>query len=293
MVADSRDFEDLVAIAHAGSLSAAAKRRGVAISTISRRIESLERALNLALIDRRSDGARLTEHGRQLAALAEPVAAQVDRVVQAAAAMVAGARMRPVRITATEFVISDVLAPHLPALTRDGAAFPIHLQSQSDVVSLAARGADLAVRMIRPDGASLFIRKLPELRLGLFASHDYLAGRSPAAIDLGHERFLIYDDSYGRLPELDWFARAGLAGSLAVATGSTRALLVAAEAGCGIAMLPAIFGLRSQRLVELPTPIPMPSRTPYLVVHRDMRQQPEVRIVHRWIVSAFAALMAR
>lgn len=293
MPADSRDFEDLVAIAQAGSLSAAAKRRGVAISTISRRIEALERALNLALIDRRADGARLTEHGRELAALAEPVAAQVERVMRAAAALVAGARTRPVRVTATEFVISDVLAPHLPALTAAGANFPLHLRSQADVVSLAARNADLAVRMVRPDGASLFIRKLPELRLGLFASHDYLAGRSPAAINLSDERFLVYDDSYGRLPELDWLARAGLAGSVALATGSTRGLLVAAEAGAGVAMLPAVFGSKSAELVELPSPPSIPARTPYLAVHRDLRQQPDVRMVHRWVVSAFTALVAR
>ena len=56
------------------------------------------------------------------------------------------------RISATEFVISDVLAPALDRLWVMGADFPVHLQSQADVVSLAGRDADLAIRMVRPEG---------------------------------------------------------------------------------------------------------------------------------------------
>ncbi len=194
------------------------------------------------------------------------------------------------RISATEFVISDVLAPSLDRLWMMGADFPVHLQSQADVVSLAGRDADLAIRMVRPEGASLYARRLADIRLGLFASVDYIAGREPAAIDLKAERLLIYDDSYGRLPELDWVTRHGLSDAVVMRTGSTRGLLAAALAGAGVALLPVPFALRVGTLVELPPPSALPSRQPWLIVHRDLRGLPTITLAQKWVAQAFASL---
>lgn len=290
MPLDPQDLADLIAIRDAGTLSAAAKTRGVAVSTVSRRIETLEQALGLQLVDRRTDGVRLTGAGLAVAEAASPIAEQMRRVERVAESLRQGDKTVPVRISATEFVISDVLAPALDRLWAMGADFPVHLQSQADVVSLAGRDADLAIRMVRPEGASLYARKLADIRLGLFASADYLAGRQPAAIELKAERLLIYDDSYGRLPELAWVARHGLADAVAMRTGSTRGLLAAALAGAGIALLPAPFALRAGTLIEIPPPSALPSRLPWLIVHRDLRRLPGIRLVQKWVAQAFASL---
>lgn len=290
MPLDPQDLGDLIAIRDAGTLSAAAKARGVAVSTVSRRIETLEAALGLQLVDRRTDGVRLTGAGSAIAEAAAPIGEQMRRVERVAESLRQGIKTVPVRISATEFVISDVLAPALGQLWGMGADFPVHLQSQADVVSLAGRDADLAIRMVRPEGASLYARRLADIRLGLFASADYLAGRAPAAIDLNGERLLIYDDSYGRLPELDWVTRHGLSDAVAMRTGSTRGLLAAALAGAGIALLPVPFALRTGTLIEVPPPTALPSRQPWLIVHRDLRGRPAIRLVQKWVVQAFASL---
>lgn len=279
-------FDLLVAVARGGSFSAAAKRQGIAVSTVARRIEALERQLGLALIDRRADGAVLTDHGTRIAEAAEPLAEQLDRVRRAAASLKSESRMPPVRLSATEFVISDVLAPRLDRLWVKGEPLQLQLQVQADLVSLAARDADLAVRMVRPEGASLIIRKLPDLPLGLFAARSYLAGRDPAALDLSGERLLTYDDSYGLTPELRWLRTSGLGGAVAMRTGSTRALLSAARAGAGVALLPVPIAAREPELVPLPAP-PLPPRTPFLVVHRDLRRDPAVRRVRDWAAACF------
>ena len=288
---DPRDLDDLIAIWRAGSLSAAAKRRGVAISTISRRIEALEIALKLRLVDRQAKGTTLTRHGEEIAKAAEPMAEQLARVARLADGLRSEGGTLPVRLSATEFVISDVLAPALPQLWAKGGDFPLHLQSQGDVVSLAARDADLAVRMSRPEGASLIIRKLPMLHLGFFASCDYIGERDPHQLDLAHEKLLIYDDSYGRLPELDWLQSLGLHMSVAMRTGSTRGLMTAALSGAGIALLPKAIAQREDSLVEIETASNPPPRTPWLIVHRDLRSQPSIRMVHQWVLETFAALV--
>ncbi len=288
---DPRDLDDLIAIWRAGSLSAAARRRGVAISTISRRIEALEIALKLRLVDRQANGTRLTRHGEEIAKAAEPMAEQLARVSRLADGLRSEGGSLPVRLSATEFVISDVLAPALPQLWAKGGDFPVHLQSQGDVVSLAARDADIAVRMSRPEGASLIIRKLPALHLGFFASTGYLGTRDSAKLDLPLERLLIYDDSYGRLPELDWLQGLGLRAAVAMRTGSTRGLLTAALAGAGIALLPKAIARREASLVEVDAGSTPPPRIPWLIVHRDLRSQPSIRLVHKWVLETFNALV--
>lgn len=287
---DPRDLDDLVAIKRAGSLSAAAKRRGVAVSTISRRIGLLESAMKLPLVDRRANGTRLTRQGEEIARLAESLVDQLERITSAADALRADGSRRPVRITATEFVVAEVLSPALPRLWAMGCDFPVHLQSQGEIVSLAGREADVAIRMSRPEGASLIIRKLAEIRLAHYASRAYLADRDPTAIDFRREKLIVYDDSYGRMPELDWISQAGLADAIAMRTGSTRALLQAVLSGAGIAQLPKAFASRKADLVELPVLVQTPPRIPWLIVHRDLRHYPSIRIVKRWIIEAFAKL---
>lgn len=289
---DASEFDDLVAVAHAGSLSAGAKKRGLAIATMARRIDALEAKTGLRLLDRRTDAGRLTAEGLQIAVLAEPLVEQVARVAHAVEVLRSGgAKAMPVRVSAIEFLISDVLAPALPALWKHGLKFPVQLQSQSEVVSLEGGDTDLAIRMVRPKGKSLVARKLGEMRLGFYASPAYLAGRDPAALDLKRERLLTYDDSYGRLPEIDWLAAQDLTAAVAMSTGSTRALHVAARRGAGIAILAQAFGDRDPGLLAIPQGQSLPSREPWLIVHRDFRAEPNIRAVQRWIVAAFASLL--
>src|SRR5882672_1996949 len=108
------DLAWLLAIARTRSLSAAARARGVAVSTAARRLDALEAELGLRLVDRRPDGARLTPDGARIAALAEPAIESAELIARTAAVMRAGGDRLPVAISATEFIVSEVLAPALP-----------------------------------------------------------------------------------------------------------------------------------------------------------------------------------
>jgi DNA-binding transcriptional LysR family regulator len=285
------DLVYLLAVKEAGSLSRAAEKLDVATSTVARRLEALERGIGLRLLDRRADGVLLTPDGQRIATLAEGVKEDVARIEIAAAALRQREWTDPIRVSATEMVVADVLAPALPALWRKHARLRVQLSARGNVVSLAKREADVAVRMSKPQGDSLVARRLPAIRLGLYASRDYLGGRTPAEIDLPRERLLLYDETYGRIPELDWVQAADLAGAVHLRTGSTRALLRAAVVGAGIALLPAPFAAREADLVEIELPRPLAPRIPWVVVHRDLRRAQPIRAVMAWIAEAFAAVM--
>ncbi len=287
------DLGYLLAVARARSLSGAAQRLGVSTSTVARRLAALEAVLGLRLIDRRPDGAVLTPHGYRLAEQAGSVEERVAELERAAAALRQGAWPDPVAVTATEFVVSEILAPAVADLFARAPGLRLDLRSQSGVVSLAQREADVAIRMARPVGDSLFVRKLPAVHLGLYASRAYLNGRPPRSLDLTAERLLVYDETYGAIPELRWLEEASLAGAAFLRTPSTRALLNACTAGAGVGFLPKAFADAEPALVEVPPPHPIPPRTPWLVVHRDLRRVRAVRVVGDWIVATFDALLRK
>lgn len=269
-------------------LSLVARRLNLATSTVSRRIDALESELGLRVLDRRPDGVRLTPEGRRIAALAGPIVDQVDALRRAAEGLAVEASARPLVISATEFVVSDLLAPALPVLFQAAPDLSVVLRSQAEIVSLAHREADMAIRMSRPKGDSLLARRLGDIALGCYAHPDYLARR--VGRDFGAHRLLLYDDSYGRMHEIDWVAAAGLERAVGMRTPSTRGLLTAARAGAGVAILPTVYALRAG-LRPVPTPFDIPPRTAWLITHRDIRRLPAVRIAHRWVVQTFDAML--
>ncbi len=284
---NSRDLQCLVDVIDGASFTAAARRRGVAVSTVVRRIDALEADLGTRLIDRGQSGARLTAAGEQIVNLARVQIEGADRIRRLATAARSPALKETVTVSAAEFVVSERLAPALGRLYDLAPHIRIELHSQAQIVSLAARDADLAVRMSRPTGNSLLIRKLGRIDLGLYASTTYLADRLPATIDLSRERILTYDDSYGPTPEAAWATQTDLAEAVVLRTGSVRALLNATIAGLGIGLLPA-HAARTAGLVEIATAAPFEPRIPWLVVHRDLRRVPAIATVHDWIVDVFA-----
>ena len=284
---DSRDLRWLLDVVESGSFTEAARRRAVAVSTVTRRIDALEALLQTRLIDRAQPGARLTAAGERIATLARTQVEGAERIMLAATAARLPTVRETVTVSATEFVIAERLAPALGQLYATAASVSVDLQSQAHLISLSARDADLAIRMSRPEGNSLLIRKIGQIDLGLFASATYIAGRAVSAIDLSRERLLTYDDSYGRMPEYLWAAQVRLAHAVVLRTGSTRGLLNAAIAGIGIAILPRRDAV-AVGLVEMPAPLALEPRSAWLVVHRDLRKVPAIAATYDWIVASFA-----
>jgi DNA-binding transcriptional LysR family regulator len=286
------DWDDLRvfrAVAGAPTLTAAARHLGASVATVARRIDALEATLGFRLLDRSRAGVRLTTRGRAVFARAALAGDAVDDVARLAASLLTSAWPDPIRISATEPIVSDILAPALPKLLAAAPDIRVDLSSSTDVVSLAGREADVAVRLARPVGDSLVVRRLPPFDLGLFAAKSYLAGRRPADLDLRRERLLGFDASYGRIAEVAWMEKSGLADAVVVRSSSTRALINATRAGAGIGLLPQFLVRSDPTLLEIPGPTPMPSRPAWLVTHRDLRHARPLQIVREWISGAVRA----
>ena len=163
----------LAALEH-GTLSGAARALGSSQPTMGRYLTELESQLGVVLFERTGRGLRPTPTAQRLA--------EAARTMEAGALQLANRLPREqtqmtgsVRISASAAVSSLML----PAVLRDmRQALPqiqIELVSSDTMSNLLRREADIAVRMVRPDQATLVARKLGEVQIGLFAHRDYLA----------------------------------------------------------------------------------------------------------------------
>jgi DNA-binding transcriptional LysR family regulator len=164
------------AVADAGSLTRAGDSLHLSQSAVSRQIRALEESLNTTLFHRHARGLILTEQGELLF---DATSAMVKRLDTAAA------RIRDseeevfgeLRVTTTTGFGTLWLAPRLPALYDKYPNLKIDLLLDERVLDLPMREADVAIRMKEPSQADLIRRRLMTVRMRLYATPEYLAGR--------------------------------------------------------------------------------------------------------------------
>ena len=195
-------------VAEAGSFSAAARRLGMPVSTVSRQVAVLEDELGVRLIKRSTRSLRLTDAGTRILEQARrglEVSEAVDRLAAEQAAGVTGL----LRLSAPPGIAETLLAPVAAAFAE---AYPdVRLQASvcdppgNDPVAWA----DLAFRSGALKNSSLVALRVLRYRRRLVASPGYLARhRMPTRpSDLaGHRVLTLLDGS----PDRRWsFVRAG------------------------------------------------------------------------------------
>ncbi|QCP54137.1 LysR family transcriptional regulator [Trinickia violacea] len=282
---DTRIF---LAVQRERTLRGAAKTLDLDQATVGRRIAALERVLGATLFLRASDGYVLTPAGELALKAAEKMeqfAHELVRQTQGVDTRLEG----DVRVTTTDSLALEFL---IPAITRLHAKHPdvrVLMNTSTQMLNLAKREADIAVRTIKPENPDLIARRLARWPTGLFASKSYLKKRGepePGGAFAGHDIVMYQPYMTGcRAPTL-----AGEpihAGRIVSAVNSNLMLRSQIKAGLGIGEIPVLLGERDG-LVRL-----WPDRTrsvPYevwLVTHQDLRHTARIRAMIDQIVAVF------
>lgn len=240
-----------VAVMETGSFTAAAERLGTSSGQASKLVSRLENALGVRLLSRTTRSVSPTEAGRAYFDRLRPLLDELD-ALDAAIRDVSHAPRGRLRLSAPLTFGAMELAP---ALNRFAAEYPgieLDVGFSDRVVNLVDEGFDLAVRVGRPEDSSMIARKLCDVRIITVASPDWLDrhGEPAEPGDLAGLDCII--DSNFREPNRWPFRDAeGRAASVAV-TGrirysNTEACLGAAEAGLGLACVPAFVAADALR----------------------------------------------
>ena len=228
-------------VAELGSFSAAADGLDLSKSAVSKIVRGLEDELGARLLNRTTRRTSLTEAGTRYVERVGELLAALEEIEAEAADGRATPRGR-LRVNAPMSFGLLHVAPLLPALLEAHRDLEIDLVLNDRVVDLVDEGFDVAIRIGHLADSSLIARRLGETRLVLVSSARYLAGAPPlaAAADLAGHACLLY--AYGRWREEWRLVERGepvavrIRGPLRANNG--EALLRAASAGLGIALLP-------------------------------------------------------
>ena len=233
-----------VRVAEAGSFSAAARRAGISKSLLSRRVAALEDRLAARLLNRTTRRLALTETGAAFFERCQRILAEVEEAEALAAQLDAEPRGR-LRLAGPMSFGFQHLAPAVAAFMAAHPDLTVELDLNDRFVDLASEGHDMAVRIGRLAESSLIARRLAPCRLVVVASPDYLARRGTpetAAGLAGHDCLVYSNRSIAdewRLTGVNERIAARLNPRLYANNGD--ALLAAAEAGLGLAVLPSFL----------------------------------------------------
>ena len=286
------DLRYILAVHRHGSLGGAAKALGQNKSTVGRRVSALEADLGTSLLTRSSTGYELTEAGLKVVA----AATHVERQVNELAAAVGGhdlTQSGTVRVTVPAFFAQHVIIPALPELREHCPGLDVHLITTDDVLNLARREADIALRNVRPEQQSLVAVRAGAIAFAMYGSRDYIDRRGLPAdrSDLDGHDFIAYEQAVAHVAAYRWVN--DVAGSIAFRAKDAVSMLDAVVAGLGLGVLPCFLCDGVADLVCLETVGGRQPEDIWLVTHPDTRKVVRVRVVVDWLKEIFERNAAR
>jgi len=274
-----------LAVIDEGSLSAAARRIGVAQPTVRRRIEELEAEIGTPLFTRSPSGLLPTAQAEALAGHVRAMALAAEAFVRSASAEAREVAGR-VRISASEVVAIEVLPPILAALARQHPRLVIELSPSNRNEDVLRREADVAVRMVPPQQEALVAQRIGAIALGLHATADYLAARgTPRSLAEVRSHTLIGVEH--DTPVLRALQAKGLPigrDDFAFRSDHDLAQLAAIRVGLGIGICQVPLAARDGLVRLLPDAFGFDLET-WVVCHEDLRDVARVRAVFDALVA--------
>ena len=270
------DLRFFLAVARAGSISGAASQLGVNHSTVSRRINTYEKAHDVRLFERVPTGYELTVAGEHI----QHYALEIEQRVQAIERELYGrdARLQgPVRVTCYHGIATRVIIPELGRFREQYPDIDLELVVTTDVRDLSAREADIAVRGTPHPPEHLIGRKVANFVHGIYSSTRYI------------KRGLMRDELvlWRNDPEaFDWAQTYYPEARVALKVDDVVSMAEAVHAGLGLARLPCHMG-DCLDLYRLPIELPASDWGIWILSHADLRATARVRVCREFLVKLF------
>jgi len=276
-----------LAVLEKGSLLAASRDLQLSQPTIGRHVAELESQLGLVLFDRNGRGLLPTEAAYHLAESARIMQSGADQLARNVMGADLGAS-GTVRITASQPVSCYVLPPLLAQMRLSLPDIQVELVASNEVSNLLRREADIAVRMVQPEQASIIARRVGKVTLRACAHQDYLRRRG---VPRQPNDLLAHDLIGGDRNDdtLKGFAAQGLVvGREQFAFRADDLIVVwqAVRAGLGVGFVsehlirsdPAVIPVLPKLKIE---PLPV-----WLAVHKEIRTSKRIRAVYDFLADA-------
>lgn len=249
---DWSDIPVFLALVEEGSALAAARRLDLNQTTVSRRIENLEKSLGICLFAKSPRGYRLTRDGLLLVDIAENMA-EAARELDYKASSMNRSLSGTIRFSGNE---TTMRIYGMPLMARFRAVHPdVHFEvdTQNREVSLEKGEADIAMRSAdRVMGDTLVARKFDVQPWAIYCSRDYAArcGGPTGFEDSAMHPLVNYSAHLtGQIRCLTWLAKQMPDNPVALQVDTTLGMTSALRSGIGIGALPRVMADENPELI--------------------------------------------
>jgi len=281
------------AVAEAGSFTHAGDTLNLSQSAVSRQISALEETLQVPLFHRHARGLILTEQGESLNRTVREVFAKLAMTE----ALLTESKERPagrLKITTTVGFGSSWLAPRLKDFLDQYPDVQVQLLLDDTDLDLAMREADVAIRMHPPKQPDLVQRHLMAIDWHVVASPEYLKqhGTPTRVEELDNHRLVLFGDYRPPVHDVNWLADAGRRpgsprrGLLEV--NSLKAMMLAVQAGVGIAAMPDYMHAEQEGMVRVLSDIRSPKVDVFFVYPEELRNSKRVAVFRDFLLAKLA-----
>jgi len=280
------DLRIIKILSDCGSRAATAKRLGVNVSTVSRRIAQVEKALGVALFDHRKAGYLLTVEGAELRALAERVELDIVSVTRRVSRASQGP-LGKLRITTSDSLLLYFLTPIIADFKALNEGITIEVLVGNQTLSLARDESDIAIRATRKPADTLVGRKLANIAWAPYGSIRHEAIADPFAEG---QEWVSYSGGLCGLKATSYVECRVAPECITYRTDSVAAASAAIAAGLGLGFLPCMLGDITPGLLRVGPVVQALQDELWLLTHQDIRRSWRVKAFMTFCAAAVADL---
>ena len=277
---DWSDLQLIDAIHRGGTVREAGEILGTHASTVTRRLERLERSLGVKLFSRTPAGLKLTIAGETANGFVTRIADEVGALTRSIGGEDGALAGR------LEFAVPEILAPlvaeFMAIFTAESPDVELVMVASDRHVDLGARDADMGLVITDTPAEHLLGRSLYGLNLAAYASPEYLDEVAPA--DFAWVCWDAAETDHGGM-------RREIAPDLPVKHSSTSVSLYFEMLlnGLGIGLVPDVIADRLE-LVRVPDLDSREGPNLWLLWHPDLRDNARVRALSGFLAESFARM---
>lgn len=278
------DLRIIKTLSECANRSATAKKLGINVSTVSRRVAQVEKALGVALFDHRKSGYMLTAEGAELRALSERVELDIVSVTRRISKTNQGT-LGKLRITTSDSLLLYFLTPIIADFKAQNEGVTIEVLVGNQTLSLARDESDIAVRATRKPSESLVGRRLATIAWAPYGS----AANTPCSpLFADDQTWVSYSGGLSNLRATSYVECRVAANNIAYRTDSVAAASVAIAAGLGLGFLPCMLGDITPGLVRVGPIVTELNDELWLLTHQDIRKSRRVKAFMAFCAAAVA-----
>ncbi|MDT8283695.1 MAG: LysR substrate-binding domain-containing protein, partial [Gammaproteobacteria bacterium] len=145
--------------------------------------------------------------------------------------------------------------------------------------------ADISVSLFCPEEEQFIIKRLGEMKMGLYASKTYekIHGLPSRLRDLRKHRVITYGDHLSILPENQWLLNHSNESQRILSSDSTVTRFKATTSGAGMSLQPVAMAQTNAELIPLFAAVKLPMHTVWLVYHENIQNISRIHAVAEFI----------